>query len=286
MTVSFNEFAQALVTPAQRAPIGLDISDVDATALLSNREWAENYYAQWLTLQPVAAPEPVFAPVPLAPVPQVAAVPVEAPSAPASVGPEVLQIPAEATIHAVGPVSAGPEVVELPAGATVHPAALDEQTKPKKSLVRPRNLIIVGAVIVFILIGLVASVALGGINLGAGASVGTVQQKTSTSAATPDPKASVSNSVYAGHFTPAQQKFVDEIRTVTGLPSSAAEVKKSGALAAVERNNVYLTSAKAICPLPFTTAEQTKLVTGFVKGGLTQAVSIKMVAAIHEYCGK
>lgn len=70
MHPSFEQFVDALRDPAQRPGIGLSISDQDAATLLTNADWANDYYARWIALFPPAAAAP--APSPFGPPPTVA----------------------------------------------------------------------------------------------------------------------------------------------------------------------------------------------------------------------
>ncbi|MEO7722129.1 MAG: hypothetical protein ABIS08_09465 [Pseudolysinimonas sp.] len=67
MHPSFEQFVAALRDPAQRPGIGLSISDEDASTLLTNATWANDYYGRWIALFPtvVAAPAPSPAPAPV-----------------------------------------------------------------------------------------------------------------------------------------------------------------------------------------------------------------------------
>ncbi len=61
MHPSFEQFVAALSDPALRASIGLSIGDADAAALLTNQDWAGDYYEKWIALFPVAAATPAAA---------------------------------------------------------------------------------------------------------------------------------------------------------------------------------------------------------------------------------
>jgi hypothetical protein len=76
MHPSFDQFVVALRDPAQRAGIGLSISDDDASTLLTNANWANDYYARWIALFPPA----VVAPAAVAPAFTPPAPPAPAPS--------------------------------------------------------------------------------------------------------------------------------------------------------------------------------------------------------------
>jgi len=59
MHPSFEQFVAALRDPAQRPGIGLAINDDDASALLTNANWANDYYTRWIAMFPAAAAAPV-----------------------------------------------------------------------------------------------------------------------------------------------------------------------------------------------------------------------------------
>lgn len=101
MHPSFEQFVAALRDPSQRPAIGLVIGDADAASLLTNQDWAMDYFHKWLALFPAAtaatqptaafaAPEP--APV-LTPAPQAAPESVRTPAPAISSAPAVSNVP-------------------------------------------------------------------------------------------------------------------------------------------------------------------------------------------------
>ena len=313
---TFVQFVEALVEPEKRAAIGLVITDADAATLIGNKEWAENYFAQWVALAkpgqgsaPVQAAGPATVKVP-APVTPLAA---QAPVTPA------LTMQAQTTPAQTTPAQARPTPVQPPARPYVQPPPVYAQpTVPHPALQGAYSPSVAptrsggGSAALWIVLSVVGLIVVVGIVLvilfvrAISAPTDTVSQPvtvSSTPAPVPTPSVTVAPSTrnpvdvsqrkgdksggYVSPFTESQQWTIDEFKRAGGFSTSARQVLGGADIAEVQDvDKDLLAYFDAKCDAGIAEPQNFDFYVDLliVEGDYTEEKSGRVVNVIIDYC--
>ena len=239
---TFVQFVEALVEPEKRAGIGLVITDADAAALIGNKEWAENYFAQWVAL---SKPAPGGVAGGAAPVSQTPVSPAPANQTAAD------QMPVQPPVQR--PVQPPPVYSQQP-NAQHPPQQVGYQPGGPVPVRSGRNSaalwIVLGVVAVIVVLGIVLVVFIVSLVTASTDVVSQPTTTTSTPAPVPTPTATVARSTrtpvdvsqrkgdisggYASPFTESQQWSLDEFKRAGGFSTSARQVLGGADIAEVQ----------------------------------------------------